>query len=117
MNWDVYFSERFEKWLLQQDIKIQEDIMAYIGLLEKRGPQLSRPYADTIQGSQFPNMKELRVQSQGNPYRLFFAFNPQREAIILIADNKKGWKDQDFYKKWVPIADQIFATELDENEE
>lgn len=114
MDWDVYFTERFEKWLLEQDIKTQEDILAHIGLLEKKGPNLSRPYADTVKESKFPNMKELRVQSQGNPYRLFFAFNPQREAIILIADNKKGWKDSDFYKKMIPLADRIFADVLDE---
>jgi hypothetical protein len=75
------------------------------------GPNLHRPRVDTIKGSSFSNMKELRIQYQGDPWRILFAFDPARNAILLVGGNKgpnKRWYDQN-----IPIADRRFRRHLD----
>jgi len=67
---------------------------------------LKRPYSDTINGSRHSNMKELRTQHQGRPFRTFFAFDPSRTAILLIGGDKTG--DNRFYDRMIPIADDLF---------
>jgi hypothetical protein len=57
-------------------------------------------------------MKELRVQSKGDPLRAFFAFDPERKAIVLCAGNKKG-DEKRFYKRMIPIADKEFKAHLE----
>ncbi len=79
-------------------------------LLQRVGPSLGRPHADTIRQSRHSNMKELIVQHAGDPYRVLFAFDPKREAILLIGGNKKG--DKKFYDKYVPIADDLLDAHL-----
>ena len=81
-------------------------------LLRTNGPLLGRPYGDTVQGSKFRNMKELRVQHLGRPYRAFFAFDPKRQAIVLCAGDKTG--DKRFYEKMIPLADKEFSQHLEE---
>jgi hypothetical protein len=73
---------------------------------------LARPYADTLKGSAFPNMKELRVQHAGRPYRTLFAFDPRRCAILLIGGDKTGNKR--FYEEMIPKAESIYAQHLRE---
>jgi hypothetical protein len=79
--------------------------------LRERGPQLGRPYVDTVEGSAFTNMKELRVQFRGDPWRILFAFDPRRSAILLVGGNKRG--DNRWYKKHLPIADERFRRHLE----
>ncbi len=57
-------------------------------------------------------MRELRVQSSGRPIRVFYAFDPRRTAILLIGGDKTG--DDRFYVKYVPVADRLYDTYLDE---
>ncbi len=73
---------------------------------------MGRPYVDTVKGSAFTNMKELRVQHDGNPYRILFAFDPQRQAVLLIGGNKRG--DKRWYEKSISVADKRFAEYLEE---
>ena len=73
---------------------------------------MSRPYADTVEGSKHPNMKELRTQSKGNPLRTLFAFDPRRCAILLIGGDKTG--DKRFYEKMIPLADRLYQEHLKE---
>lgn len=73
---------------------------------------LGRPYADTVYESAFPNMKELRIQNQGNPVRAFFAFDPLRQAIVLCAGDKSG--DKRFYDRMIPLADREYQEYLKE---
>ncbi|HDX8843157.1 TPA: type II toxin-antitoxin system RelE/ParE family toxin [Klebsiella oxytoca] len=70
-----------------------------MGLMEKIGPGQGRPYVDTLYGSDFPNMKELRIQHSGGPVCAFFAFDPKRNAIMLCAGDKIGLNEKRFYKK------------------
>jgi len=82
-------------------------------VLEEKGPGLARPYADTVHGSRFSNMKELRVQSRGDPVRVFFAFDPSRTGVLLCAGNKVG-NEKRFYDEMIPIADQEFTEYLNQ---
>ena len=90
---------------------LQDAILAHVMLLRERGPQLGRPYVDTVEASTFTNMKELRVQFHGEPWRILFAFDPARAAILLVGGNKQG--DKRWYKKYIPIADQRFRKHLE----
>lgn len=72
---------------------------------------LPRPHADTVNGSQYRNMKELRIQSQGRPLRAFFAFDPRRTGIVLCAGDKTGNKR--FYDDLIPVADREYAAHLE----
>ncbi|MGV2387781.1 MAG UNVERIFIED_CONTAM: type II toxin-antitoxin system RelE/ParE family toxin [Microcystis novacekii LVE1205-3] len=75
MEWNIIFDEDFRDWLYEQQETVQDSILAYIGLLKQKRPLLGRPYVDTLQGSRYPNLKELRVQHQGQPWRVLFAFD------------------------------------------
>jgi hypothetical protein len=83
-----------------------------MGVLEKFGPTLGRPYVDTLNDSDFANMKELRIQHQGNPVRAFFAFDPTRRAIVLCAGDKTGLNEKRFYKDMIKLADSEYRKHL-----
>ena len=108
--WKVITTECFNTWFNEQDDNTQDSVFAYLHLLKTKGHKLSRPYADTIKGSQYANMKELRIQHQGKPIRAFFAFDPCRQAIVLCAGDKSN--DKKFYERMIRIADNEFTTYL-----
>jgi hypothetical protein len=112
MIWEIIFHREFEKWFFDLDVEVQDSIAMVLDVLEEQGAGLGRPYVDTIKGSDFTNMKELRVQHDGDPYRLLFAFDPQRQAVILIGGNKRG--DKRWYEVNIPIADRRFREYLEE---
>ena len=83
--WDVEYTEEFEKWWNGLSVKEQEDVAEKVKLLELAGPSLGRPHADTLaKQSRHPNMKELRIVHRGDAYRVLFAFDPRRVAILLL---------------------------------
>jgi hypothetical protein len=90
----------------------QDGIRSSVNLLEEVGPALTRPHADTIHGSKFPNLRELRCQHEGRPYRVLYAFDPRRTAVLLIGGDKTGRPD--WYEEFVPKAEKIFAQHLKE---
>lgn len=69
--WTVITKELFNKWLEQQEESMQEKVLAALVILQQKGPSLGRPLVDTVYGSKFTNMKELRVQHRGKPLRAF----------------------------------------------
>lgn len=99
-------------WLASLDDESREQVVAAIELLEDRGPQLGRPIVDTVTASRHRNMKELRPGSSGrSELRILFAFDPERSAIMLIAGDKAGnWIR--WYKKNIPLADELFDDHL-----
>lgn len=111
-EWSVEYTDEFYEWWETLDEGEQDAIDRCVELLIRRGPNLPRPYADTVQGSKHKNMKELRTQHEGRPYRTFFAFDPRRTAILLIGGDKTG--DNRFYDRMIPIADALFDTYLAE---
>ena len=98
------------KWSEEQESALQDEILAYRELLKQYGPGLGRPRVDTIKGSKFTNMKELRIQWKGQPWRILFAFDPKRRSILLVGGNKQG--DKRWYEKNIPIADARFEKHL-----
>jgi hypothetical protein len=108
--WEVEYTDEFGAWWNNLDEDEQASINAVVLVLEQLGPALTRPYADTVQGSRYPNMRELRVQHQGRPFRLLYAFDPRRVAIILIGGDKTG--DNRWYDVYVPIADRLYEEHL-----
>jgi hypothetical protein len=110
MVWAVQSVVEFERWFLNLESAIRVEIAAKISLLQQVGPTLGRPHADTLKGSAYPNMKELRIQIGGEPWRVFFAFDPRRSAILLVGGNKGG--DGRFYEVNLPIADERYRDHL-----
>jgi len=111
VEWDVEYTDHFEEWWNGLDSAEQEDVAAKVGLLEECGPALGRPHVDTIRSSRHPNMKELIVQHAGRPYRILFAFDPRRSAILLIGGDKTG-RDR-WYEEYVPRADRLYDQHLE----
>ncbi len=87
-------------------------VNASIQLLQQFGPMLSRPHADTLKGSRFHNMKELRVGTRRMAIRIAFAFDPDRKAILLVAGNKRGVNEARFYRQLIAQADALFEEYL-----
>ncbi len=83
--------------------------MARAGLLGQFGPQLPRPYADTLGGSAYSNMKELRAPVGKQVWRIAYAFDPKRRAILLCAGNKESANQKGFYEHLIAVADRRFA--------
>ena len=110
MEWEFEYTDEFGEWwdALTEDEQI--DVAAVIGLLEKKGPSLPFPYSSDVKGSKFKQMRELRIQHKGMPYRTLYAFDPRRTAILLIGGNKTG--DDRWYEKFVPIADKLYQEHL-----
>ncbi|MDX7998268.1 type II toxin-antitoxin system RelE/ParE family toxin [Xenorhabdus sp. Reich] len=111
--WEITTTELFDQWFEEQPDELQEDVLAAMNILELKGPMLGRPLVDTLNGSQYPNMKELRIQHHGDPIRVFSAFDPVRNAIILCAGNKAGKNQKLFYKEMINIADEQFKIHLE----
>ncbi len=112
--WEISWTDEFAQWIISQDVDAaaREDIRAGLLLLRELGPGLGRPLADTLRGSKHSNMKELRIQSNRRPFRIFYAFDPRRHAVLLVGGNKQG--DNRFYKVYVPLADKLFDSYLKE---
>jgi len=110
--WTIKTTNTFDEWFDILDDIDRTNVLASMIVLQERGPMLSRPYADTVKGSCHSNMKELRVQSKGDPIRAFFAFDPKRKGVLLCAGNKTG-NDKRFYDEMIPIADREFTAHLE----
>jgi len=112
VEWEVEFTDEFGGWWDSLDPDEQDSVDFGVRLLQEHGPNLKRPHADTIAGSAFPNMRELRCQHEGRPYRVLYAFDPRRVGILLIGGDKTG--DDRWYDRSVPRADEIYRTHLRE---
>ena len=109
--WDIITTNKFDEWFDCLNDADRTNVIAGMLLLREKGPHLSRPFADTVVGSEYSNMKELRIQSKGYPLRAFFAFDPERKGILLCAGNKVG-DEKRFYKRMVPFADKEYRNHL-----
>lgn len=112
----MVFIEAFEKEFDELTEEVQDAILATAGLLEREGPRLGRPHADTLSGSKHGNMKELRCNAADGVWRIAFAFDPKREAILLVAGDKSGVSEKRFYKQLIARADKRFEQHLAKQE-
>lgn len=91
---------------------MQTEILALSRLLQQFGPQLGRPRVDTLNGSSHTNMQELRFDASDGVWRVAFAFDPKRKAILLVAGDKSGGSEKRFYKELIRKADIRFDAHL-----
>jgi hypothetical protein len=111
--WDVEYDEAFlaELEAIEQatgSSAVREEVAAMALLLRQFGPQLRRPHCDTLKGSKHPNMKELRFTLPDGEWRVAFAFDPRRRAILLVGGSKSGMPEKRFYRELIRVADARF---------
>ena len=110
-SWEVEYTDELGSWWAGLTEAEQVSIDASVRLLEAKGPTLGFPHSSGINGSRHAHMRELRVQHQGRPYRLLYAFDPRRSAILLIGGDKTG--DGRWYEVFVPRADDLYDLHLE----
>ena len=112
MVWEVGFDPAFDPEFEALPAAVQDELLAQAKLLEVFGPTLGRPRVDTLRGSHHANMKELRFQVADGVWRIAFAFDPRRRAILLVAGNKSGVSERRFYRQLIKKADERFDAHL-----
>lgn len=110
MECEVEYTDQYEEWWDGLTAEEQDSIARVVRLLEERGPTLPFPYSSGVQSSRHRHMRELRIQHAGRPYRVLYAFDPNRIALLLIGGDKSGRSD--WYDEYVPIADQLYDEHL-----
>jgi hypothetical protein len=110
MPCEVEYTDEFEAWWNELTEDEQDAVAAKVQLLEQLGPQLPFPHSSSIRSSRHSHMRELRIQHQGDPYRVLYAFDPRRIAILLTGGCKAG--DDRWYETLVPIADDLYDEHL-----
>ncbi len=112
MTWNIEFHSDFYSEFTEFPTDVRLELLAKLTLLQEFGPNLKRPHVDTLNGSTYTNMKELRFQAVDGVWRVAFAFDPRRSAILLVAGDKSGSSEKRFYKQLIKIADSRFAGHL-----
>ena len=107
-KWKILFHETFDEEFQAFDESVQDAMAASANMLKEFGPQLGRPYVDTLNGSRHTNMKELRFDADNGVWRVAFAFDPKRQAVLLVAGDKSGTSQKRFYQSLIRKADQRF---------
>lgn len=113
MVWTVLYHSDFLPEMEALPENVQDGVLTMAELLTLIGPTLGRPHADTLAGSKHPNMKDLRFTADDGVWRVAFAFDPKRRAMILVAGDKAGVAQKRFYKTLIAKADARFADHLD----
>ena len=112
MEWHVRFHDAFAPEVLALPRSVRVELLACVKILARMGPTLGRPHVDTLAGSKHANMKELRFQADNGVWRVAFAFDPARAAILLVAGDKSGVAQKRFYQSLVKRADKRFEAHL-----
>ncbi len=112
MAWTVAFADEFIPEFEAFSETVQDELLLNAKLLETYGPQFGRPHVDTLNGSTYTNMKELRFRADNGVWRVAFAFDPERNAILLVAGDKGGTNEKRFYKRLISRADKRYAEHL-----
>ena len=112
MAWTVEFYRDFDGEFDELAVSVQDALLAKMLLLEEFGPMLGRPHVDTLNDSQYANMKELRFDAGDGVWRVAFAFDPDRKAMLLIAGDKSGGSQARFYRALIQKADERFSNHL-----
>ena len=110
VEWEIEFTDEFERWWngLSEDEQVSVD--SAVRLLAMVGPTLRYPYSSGVNGSRHSRMRELRVQHEGRPYRVLYAFDSRRIALLLLAGDKTG--NERWYEENVPLADRLYDEHL-----
>lgn len=112
MEWQVEFHDDFESEFDTLPQEVKNELLATAEILENFGPLAKRPHVDTLKGSKYSNMKELRFSASDGVWRVAFAFDPLRQAILLVAGDKSGVSQKLFYKHLIQKADARYKSHL-----
>ena len=113
MEWKIIIKEPAMQLLDSLSENEIEKVFAVFSVLKTDGPNLSRPYSDTLYGSKYTNLKELRVSTKGAVLRFFYVFDAERH-IVLCGGNKRGKDSRLFYTQMIALAEQIYDEHLAE---
>ena len=113
MSWKAYFHPKFKAEFDGLSESVQDELLAMLVPLQEYGPSLGRPEVDTLKGSKYRNMKELRFRADGGVWRVAFAFDPRRTGILLVAGDKSGVSEKAFYKRLIDKADKRYKQHLE----
>jgi hypothetical protein len=114
MVWEVEFSDEFGAWWDSLTAAEQKSVDFTVRLLQALGPVLKMPHSSGVEISRHAHMRELRIQHEGRPYRVLYAFDPRRTAMLLIGGDKTG--NDRWYEEYVPLADAIYDRHVRELE-
>ena len=112
MSWVVEIADEFEGEFDVLDNAVRLELLAVSRLLQRFGPQWGRPRVDTLKGSRHANMKELRFSTVGGEWRVAFAFDTKRRAVLLAAGDKSGGGERRFYRSLIRKADKRLDAHL-----
>lgn len=111
-RWQVSFHPSFVDELSNLPEGVQDEVLALAGAIAEGGPQMGRPRVDTLKGSKHKNMKEGRFRAAGGVWRVAFAFDVERHAVLLVGGNKAGVAQKRFYRVLLDKADARFDEHL-----
>jgi hypothetical protein len=109
---EIIVTDEFAVWYESLTLEEQLSVRRYVTMLENAGATLPFPYSSGIKNSQYSAMRELRVQHAGRPYRVLYAFDPVRNAVLLVGGEKTG--DDRWYKTAIILADALWEKYLRE---
>jgi hypothetical protein len=110
--WTVVFAPEFDAEFLALSAAVRTELAAQAQIIGLFGPMAKRPRVDTLKGSKHANMKELRFDADGGVWRVAFAFDPARSAVLLVAGDKSGSGERAFYQRLIAVADRRFDLHL-----
>ena len=110
--WEVETTDFFDEWFAGLGEAEKEVIEGLVGAMKIVGPHLKRPHADTLNGSAYANMKELRGKTAEAVLCVAFAFDPLQKAILLVGGDKSGVSERLFYKQLIARADKLYGRHL-----
>ena len=111
-SWTVEIGDEFEPEFNELQEDVRTELLALSRLLQQFGPQLGRPRVDTLNGSPHANMKELRFSTADGEWRVAFAFDRTRSAILLVAGDKSGVSKRISIRRLIAKADERFDAHL-----
>lgn len=112
MAWEIEGTDEFVEWFESLDDSEKSSVITVVDLLEEKGPHLGFPYTSDVRGSDHGHLRELRIQHAGEPYRVLYAWDPRRTAILLLGGVKTG--DDRWYLRNISIADRLYDEHLRE---
>ncbi|GAC1328151.1 MAG: type II toxin-antitoxin system RelE/ParE family toxin [Collimonas sp.] len=115
-KWKVSFHDEFDPEFDAFSIDVQDELLAVAAAVKELGPAADRPHVGTLENPRHPNMKELRFKANNGAevWRAAFAFDPDREAVILVAADKQGVDESKFYKDLLKKANKRFDKHLED---
>ena len=113
MKWTVKFLDEFEPEFYDLPQEVKDEMLAEASFVEMLGPETGRPHVDKLHGSDHANMKELRFETANGEWRVAFAFDPKRHAILLVAGDKTGVSEKKFYKRLIEKADERYSRHVE----